>query len=137
MGGRFKLETAAARCALVAALALGVASCGESEAQARPTSWKAFCDQLREIKTTSETGGWSFPDDPYGLKTFDRWCKHLETVSPSADAAAWLKAGRRALQIGPYDAKFRAAIPAARKLKPVVSKKCDLQLSDVFKVGGY
>ena len=61
----------------------------------------------------------------------------METVSPSADAAAWLMAGRRALRIGPYDAKFRAAIPAAQKLQPVVSKKCDVELSDVFKVGGY
>jgi hypothetical protein len=126
-----------ARCALVAALALGDASCSGSDAQARPTSWKPFCDQLQQIKTTSETGGWHFPGDPQGLKTFDRWYKHVETVSPSADVAAWFEAGRTALQVGPYDAKFRAAIPAARKLKPVVSKRCGLELADVFKVGGY
>ncbi len=121
---------------LVGVLVVGVASCGGSDAEARPTSWKPFCSQLREIKAQAKRG-WSFPGDPKGLKTFDRWYKNLEKVSPSSDVAASLKAGRPALVVRPDDATVRAAIPAAKKLKPVVTERCGLELADVFKVGGY
>lgn len=118
-------------------LLVALASCGGSDTQARPKSWGPFCKQLRVIKTSSESGSWFTADDPNGSKAWNRYYRHLQLVAPSTEVAGWLKSGEKALRVGPYDAAFRAAIPAAKRLQPVVERECGLTLVDVFKVGGY
>jgi hypothetical protein len=121
-------------CALGATV--GVAACG-GDAAARPSSWKPFCAQLAEMKKASETpGGWNKgPSDPQGTKAYDADYIRVERISPSS-AVADLLAEARPLFNGvvAFTKPVEDAVPAARRLRPIVARECDLELGDVFKV---
>lgn len=123
---------------LCALSAIVILAAGEATATTRPASWKPFCAQLGEIKKTSETpGGWNKgPSDPDGKKAYNAYYARLMRISPSSEVAALLADARPLFNGVVVETKaVKNAVPAARRLTPIVARHCDLQVSDVFKVG--
>jgi hypothetical protein len=106
-------------------------------ASARPKSWQPFCAQLEVIRKTSETpGGWtSNPDDRFGTKKFANYFSNLKRLAPSNSMATLLKSAHPILAnpvaVAQSSKKARAAF---RAMEPTVTKRCQLSVSDVFKV---
>ena len=106
-------------------------------ASARPKSWKPFCAQLKVIKKTSETpGGWtSDPDDRFGEKKFAHYYSNLKRLAPANSMVTLLKSAHpilaHPLAVSQSSKKARAAF---RAMEPTVTERCQLSVSDVFKV---
>lgn len=122
---------------LVVAAAILISRSGDNAPASRSAT--KFCALLEEIKASAEAPP-SLPDPTHGkagLALFAKRYDQLERIAPTASMTRWLTEARPLLGHGvvTFTPKVRAAIPPAQKLRRAVQKTCDIDVSDVFKVG--